>query len=139
MSLGRVDLLFNGRIESSIEKDSVIVTTRAPLGSLDPGHVLHVLDGFSIPLIVEGRKMVHGRVPLLVDVRVAALAGLRGHEKVGRNGLSGCGGGRRRKERAVRSVTFFVHRGRSVSGIANPIPFRGNIMAIDSDSQGKKQ
>ena len=139
LSLRRVDLLFNGRVKSAIEEDRVIVAAGAPLGGLDPSHILHVLDGFSIPLIIERRKMVHGRVPLLVDVRMATLARLRSHEKVGRNGLPGCGGGGRRKERAVGSVTFFIHRGRSADGIANPIPFGGNIMAIDSHSQGKEQ
>ena len=57
-----------------------IVAARAPFGGLHAGDILHVLDAFAIPLIVEGRKMMSGAVPLFVNVRVAALAGFRLHE-----------------------------------------------------------
>src|SRR5256886_15029689 len=54
-----------------------IVAAGAPLRGLYAGDVLHVFDTLAIPLIVEGREVVHRTVPLGVNVRVATLAGVR--------------------------------------------------------------
>src|SRR6266481_7445342 len=89
----------------------------APLGGLYADHVLHVLDAFAIPGVVERGKMVRGALPLLVDVGVAALAALRLH-KVGGWNLTVmqrlCGAG---EEWARRSVAFIVHGGGSYCGV----------------------
>src|SRR5258708_39730380 len=84
----------------------------APFRRAHSGYVLHVLDALAIPLIVERREMMRGAGPLLVNVRVAALAGLRLHEIFRGNvaaifGLRGAG-----EKLALRSVAFAVH-GRS--------------------------
>src|SRR6516164_2887621 len=63
--------------------------------------------------------MVRGALPLLVDVRVAALATLRFHEIAGGNlavmkGLRGAG-----EEGTGRAVAFVVHGGGSYRGVFN--------------------
>ena len=92
MSFGSVDAVFNWCIELPVEEHRVIVATGTPLGGPRSDYILHVLDGFPIPLVVERRKVVHGGIPLLVNIRVAALADLRGQKEVGRDGFasSGC-------------------------------------------------
>src|SRR5262249_17142565 len=58
LSFGGMDLLLNGFLEPSIEKHSVIVAAGTPFGRLNARDVLHVFDGFPVPLIVEGREMM---------------------------------------------------------------------------------
>ena len=70
----------DGAIEHAAIKESWIVAAGAPFRWLHAGYILHVLDAFAIPRIVEGGEMVRGALPLLVDVGVAALAALRLHE-----------------------------------------------------------
>ena len=82
---GRVFNLANRSIEHSAEEKRWIVATGAPFRGFHAGDVLHVFDAFAIPLIVEGRKVVGGTVPLFVNVGVAAFAGLRLHEIFCRN------------------------------------------------------
>ena len=80
----RVDLLLDRPIEPSVEEHRVIVTAGAPLRRLRADDVLHVLDRFAVPLVVERREVVHRRVPLIVDVLVAAAARRAGQEEVRR-------------------------------------------------------
>ena len=60
LSLGSLNLLLDGLVEFAVEEDRVIVAAGAPFGRLDTGYVLHVLDRFAIPLVIERGKMVHG-------------------------------------------------------------------------------
>src|SRR6266480_5175921 len=81
----------------------------APLGRTRTSDFLHVLDALAVPLVVEGREMMHRAVPLLVDVGMAALAGVRFHEVLGGNiaavsRLRGAG-----EELPLRTVAFAVH------------------------------
>ncbi len=52
---------------------------------LDAAQFLHVKDGGFVERIVERREVVHGALPLLVDVFVTFTAELRIHEEIGRN------------------------------------------------------
>ncbi len=70
----------DGRVEQPAVEQRGIVAAGAPLRGLYAGDVLHVFDTLAIPLIVEGREVVHRTVPLGVNVRVATLAGVRFHE-----------------------------------------------------------
>ena len=86
-----------------------IVASAAPFRRLGADRVLHVLDRLAIPLIVERRKMMRRTEPLVVDVLVAALAGIGFHEKLAGNfllavNLRGTG-----KERAFRPIALAVH------------------------------
>ncbi len=90
-------------------QDGRIVTSAAPLGRLGADRVLHVLDALAVPLIVERRKVMSRAEPLLVDVVVAALAGVRLHEVLAGNffvpiDLRGTG-----EKRTLRSITFLIH------------------------------
>ena len=80
--LGSVNLLLDRDVKLPIEEHGMIMATGTPLRGFHANRVLHVLDGLSVPLIIEGRKMVHGRVPLVINVGVTALAGFRSHEEV---------------------------------------------------------
>src|ERR1700722_10574586 len=77
-------------IEHSAIKQRGFVATRAPFRRLDPNGVLHVLDAFSVPLIIERREMMRGTLPLFIDVSMAALAGIRLHEII-RGNMSAIG------------------------------------------------
>ena len=106
---GAVHNLFDRRIEHPAVEQRRIVATGAPFRRLHARDVLHILDALAVPLVVEGRKMVHRAVPLFVDVGVAALASIGLHEVFGRNiaamfGLGGAG-----EKLALRPVTFTVH------------------------------
>src|SRR5439155_1313031 len=70
---------------------------------LIPHDFLHVLDRLPVPLVVERREMVHRRLPLGRDVRVAApvAAGLRFQEEVVRDQAVVDRGDRGREERAL--------------------------------------
>src|SRR2546423_14770023 len=58
--------------------------------------------------------------PLIVDIFVAALAGVRLHEKLAGNFLSAVNLGGAGKERTVGTVAFSVHAGRRILRIFNP-------------------
>jgi hypothetical protein len=88
LSLRGMKLLFDGNIEFPIEEYCVVMTSRTPFGRLYSHHVLHVLDGLAVPLIIERGEVVHRGIPLLVNVCMTALTGLRGHKEVGRNRLA---------------------------------------------------
>ena len=85
------------------------MTAGAPFRRAHAGDFLHVLDALAIPLIVEGRKVVHRAVPLRINVGVAALAGVGFHEILRGDvdrvlGLRGAG-----EEFSVGTVTLAVH------------------------------
>jgi len=63
-------------IEQTAVEQRGIVAARAPLGRTHACDFLHVLDALAVPLVVEGREMMHRAVPLFVDIRVATLAGV---------------------------------------------------------------
>ena len=77
-----VDLPADRLIEPSVEEHCVIVAPRAPLGRLRARDILQVLDRLAIPLVVERRKVVGRRIPLLVNVGVASATALAGQEKI---------------------------------------------------------
>src|SRR5437870_13921729 len=84
------------------------MAANAPLGGTRASDFMHVLDALAVPLVVEGREMMHRAVPLLVDVGMAALAGIRFHEVLGGNiaavsRLRGAG-----EEFPLRTVAFAV-------------------------------
>ena len=104
--------LFDRRVEHPAEEQRRIVAPGAPLRRFHADGVLHVLDALAVPLIVERGEMVRGAVPLLVDVRVAALARLRLREILRGDvsvvqSLRGAG-----KKLSGWSVALSIHRGR---------------------------
>src|SRR4030095_7303548 len=76
-----VDLFLNRSIEPPVEENGVIMTTSAPFERLRPTHVLHVLNRFSVPLVVERSEMMGRRIPLIVNLFVTASAFLARHEE----------------------------------------------------------
>src|SRR6267142_959409 len=61
-------LVFDGFVKSSVEEDRMIMTAGTPFGRLNAVYILHVLDRLPVPLIVKRREVVHGGVPLFVNV-----------------------------------------------------------------------
>ncbi len=116
-----VDLFPDGGVESPVEENGVVVAAGAPLGGLGADHILHVFDGLAVPLIVEGGEVVHGGVPLLVDIGMAPLAGVGGHEEIGGNQVAAGGGGRGGEERTLRSVSFLFHGERRAGRVADAV------------------
>src|SRR2546426_10333367 len=72
LRLGGVDLLLDWPVKAAVEEHCMIVAARAPLRRACAGNVLHVFNRFPIPLVVERGEVMRRRVPLLVNVRVAA-------------------------------------------------------------------
>ena len=91
------------------EDQGMVVAAAAPERGLDADRVLHVLDGFPIPLVVEGSHVVHGTLPLIVNIRVTGPAGLGIHEELRGNGLAVGGGRGTGKEQAGRTAPFTLH------------------------------
>ena len=137
LRLRRVDLLPNRTIEPSVEEDGVIVAAGAPLRRAGADDVLHVLDGSAVPLVVERGEVVGGRIPLLVDVAVAAPAHLAGQEEIGRNDVAGGGPRRGREERAVRAVSLAFHRRRRAHRVDDTV--RLAPLGIPGRAQGGRQ
>ena len=122
LRFGAMHDLLDGRVHHAGIEHGGIVASATPFRGLRADRVLHVLDRFAIPLIVEGREMVRGAEPLVVDVFVAALAGVRLHEKLAGNFLPAvhlCGTG---EERAFGTVAFAIHviggHGRILNAVA---------------------
>ncbi len=85
------------------------MASAAPFGGLGPHNVLHVFNAFSVPLIVERRKMMDRAIPLVVDVGVATLAAIGFHEELA-GYMSAVDHLRRtREERAFWAIAFGVH------------------------------
>src|SRR5262249_33557749 len=81
LRFGSIDLFFYWAIKPPVEEHRVIVTACAPFRRASADYILHVLDRFSVPLIVERPEMMRRRIPLIVDVFVTASALFAGHEK----------------------------------------------------------
>ena len=111
LRLGGVDLLLDRPVKAAVEEHCMIVAARAPLRRASAGNVLHVFNRFPIPLVVERGEVMRRRVPLLVNVRVAARlpAGLRFHKEIRGNETPRVGFGGRRKERGVFADPFACH------------------------------
>src|ERR1051325_9965458 len=107
--LRTVHNLLNRCVEQPAVEESRIMATCAPFGGLHSHNVLHVFDALSIPLIVEGGKMVHGAKPLPVDIGVTSLTRVRFHEIAARNSSLVCRLRRTRKEQPMRTITLSVH------------------------------
>src|SRR5258708_35193264 len=110
--LGLVDVFLDGRVHHAAEEESGIVAAGAPFGLFYAVDFLHVFDAFAIPLIVEGREVVHGALPLLVDVGVAPLAGWQFQEVVGGDVAAVFGLDGAREKFAVGAVALLVHGAR---------------------------
>jgi hypothetical protein len=54
----------------------MIVTSTAPLRRFRTDHTLHILNRFSVPLIIKGREMMRRGIPLIKDIGMAAFAAL---------------------------------------------------------------
>src|ERR1700687_2791475 len=116
-----MDLIANGRIKLAAEKKRRIMAASAPFRRAHAGDVLHILDALSVPLIIEGREVVRGAIPLLVNIGVAPFAGCRLHKEFGGNFSAIHGLGRTRKKRTGWTVTFTVHGGGRDGRIGNSI------------------
>ncbi len=135
LRFGTVHDLLDRSIHQAAVEHGRIVASAAPFRRLGADRVLHVLDDLAIPLIVERREMVGRAVPLVVDVFVAALAGVGLHEELAGNlllaiDLRGTG-----KEVAVGAVAFAVHgvgrHGRIFDAIAR-LPTLADVTGTDS-------
>ena len=134
LRFGRADLLLDGTVEPSVEEHRVIVTTGAPFRGPRADHVLHVLDRLAVPLVVERRKMMCRRAPLLVDVAMTPCAALARHEEGGRDdALDVCVRGR--GEEGPRGPgSFGIHRrrrGRRIRDAIRGPPPRLAAAALD--------
>src|SRR5208283_872047 len=70
LRFGRFNLLADGAVKASVKKHGMIVASGAPLAGTRASDVLHVLNRFSIKLVVERSEVVHGALPLLVGILV---------------------------------------------------------------------
>jgi hypothetical protein len=139
---GSVLDLADGSVKHSAKEQSRVVTAGTPLGSFHPGDILHVFDAFAIPLIVEGRKVVSGTIPLGVDIFVAAFAGLRLHKIFRGDIFSVFGLHGAREEFSGRAITFAVHGFGGEFGIDDAIgifPPNGASPPGASGDPGKEQ
>src|SRR5437870_11422679 len=114
-----------------------------PLGGTRASDFLHVLDALAVPLVVEGRKMMHRAVPLLIDVGMAALAGVGLHEVLRRNVAAMFGLRGAREEFSLRPIALAVHGFRRHERIGNTIrAFPGgfaNPPRAGRDARGQKR
>src|SRR5205807_1425530 len=90
-------------------EDGGIMASTAPFRGLGADRILHVLDRLAIPLIIERREMVHRTEPLVVNVFVTALAGIRFHEKLAGDFLLAVDLGGTGEEVALCPVALSVH------------------------------
>src|SRR6266403_5453935 len=118
---GLVDVLLDGRVHHAAEEQGGIVAAGAPFGLFYAVDFLHVFDAFAIPLIVEGREVVHGALPLLVNVGVAALAGLGFQKVVGGDVVAVFGLNGTREEFTAGTVAFLIHGGGGDGGVVDAV------------------
>ncbi len=109
LRLRRVHLFLNGALEAAVEEHCMIVTSGAPLAPLRSAQLLHLFDGTPVELVVERRKVMHGALPLLVDVLVTFAAQGGVHEEVGGDHFGRVGVRRGRPERRLRPSAFPRH------------------------------
>ena len=121
LRFGRVDLLLDGALEAAVEEDGVVVAAGAPLTALRAAELLHVEDGGLVERVIEGREVVHGAVPLLVDVLVALAAELGIHEEIGGDEAAGIGAGGGGPERRARAFAFGLHGDGDDFGVADAV------------------
>ena len=121
LRLRPVNDLLDRRIHQSRVQHGRIVAAAAPLRGFRADRVLHVLDRFAIPLIVKRRKMVCRAEPLVVDIFVAAFAGIGLHEELAGNFLPAVNLRRAGEERSFGPVAFPVHVGGRHHRILNAI------------------
>src|ERR1700685_3850261 len=112
LGLGPDTDLLDGRTHQAAVEHGGIVASATPLGRLGANRVLHILDALAVPLIVEGREMMRRAEPLIVDVFMAAFAGVGLHEKLAGNLLSAVNLRRTGKEWPIRTIAFAIHGGR---------------------------
>src|SRR5580692_1292995 len=114
----------------------------APLRGLGADRVLHVLDRLAVPLIIEGRKVVGRAEPLVVDVFVAALAGVGLHEKLAGNFLVAVDLSGTREERSLRAIALAVHRVGRHGGVLDAVaglPTYADILRAVTDAGKNRQ
>src|SRR5271155_1632119 len=116
LGFGAMNDLLDWRVHQAAVKDGGIVAAAAPLRRLCANRILHVFDALAIPLIVERREMMRRTKPLIVDVLVAAFAGVGLHKELAGNFLTAVDLSRTRKEWAIRTVAFAIHGCRRRSG-----------------------
>src|SRR6202521_423019 len=112
LPLGTVHVLLYRRIHQAAVEHGGIVASPAPLGRLSPNRILHILDALAIPLIVERREMMGRTEPLIVDVFMAAFAGVGFHEKLAGNFLSAMDLSRTWEEWPIGAIALAIHAGR---------------------------
>src|SRR5581483_9154089 len=113
----------------------------APLRGLGADGVLHVLDRLSVPLVVERREMVSGTEPLVVDVLMAALAGIGFHKKLAGNLLASIDLRGAGEKWALWSITLFIHTRGRVGGVLDArvvFPARGAEIPCSGSQRPKK-
>src|SRR5262249_33849658 len=101
-------------------------------------HVLHVLDGLAVELIVKRGEVVHGTLPLIVDVLVASTAELRVHEEIGGNDGFGIGLRRRWGKGRVRSAALVVHGDWDDAGVLDTVAGIGPRFSVKGASRGQE-
>src|SRR5208337_478945 len=117
-----------------------IVASAAPFRRLGANRVLHILDRLAVPLVVERRKMVRRTEPLVVDIFVTALAGIRFHEKLAGNFLLPVNLRGAREKRTLRPIAFAIHVGgwdRRILNADTRLPAPADVMR--SVAKGCKQ
>ncbi len=139
LRLGSVDLFANGAIEAAVEEDGVVVTAGAELAAPGAVDVLHVLDGFSVELIVERREVVHGTLPLAVGIFVTLAAALGIHEEGGGDDAADIGDGGRGVERRLGSAAFTLDRDGGFEGIVNGALREIGTMEVPARGGGKEE
>src|ERR1700689_5173301 len=121
LARGRIFNFADRTVKHAAVEQRGIVASGAPLRRFYSDGVLHVLEALAIPSIVEGRKMVRRTLPFLVNVCVAALAGI-GFGKIIRGNLPAVGRlGGTRKKRTARAIAFAVHGSRRDRRILDPV------------------
>src|SRR6266404_5373988 len=96
-------------IHQSAVKNGRIMASATPFGRLGANGVLHVFNTFAVPLIIEGRKMMHRTEPLVVNILMAAFAGIRFHKELAGNFFSAINLRGAGEKVSLRAVAFVVH------------------------------
>ena len=78
----RVDLVADWAVELPVEEHGMVVTSCTPFGRFGSDNILHVLNRFSVPLVIERREVVNRGIPLVIDVTMTAPARLTCQKKI---------------------------------------------------------